>query len=198
VNRYLFLANSLWTGIFWFTYAMFFVAGMWAASRERNMAKGENRDGGSKPVIYFFSFLGMGLAFILPWYVPSARIALPSTPVFATGIALTWLGVLLYAWAVMTLGTSFRTSVTLLEGQRLITRGPYRILRHPAYTGGILIFAGIGLAIGNWLSFAAATVSVALGYAMRIAVEEKALRERFGAEFETNKKRTWAVIPLVW
>ncbi len=198
VVHYLFQANALWTTIFWITFAMFFVVGMWAAQRERNMAKGENRDGGSKPVIYFFSFLGVGLAFVLPWYVPAARIALPPAAVFATGIALTWLGVLLYAWAVRTLGTSFRTSVTLLDGQRLITRGPYRVLRHPAYTGGILIYAGIGLAIGNWLSFAAMTLLVAIGYAVRILVEEKALRERFGAEFDANRKRTWAVIPLVW
>jgi protein-S-isoprenylcysteine O-methyltransferase len=198
VDRYLFLANPLWTATFWVTYAAFFAVGMWAASREREMAKGENRDRGSKGVVYVFSFLGMGSAFLLAWYVPQARIALPALPVFATGIVLVWAGVALYIWAVQTLGTSFRTSVTLLDGQRLITRGPYRILRHPAYTGGILIFAGIGLDIGNWLSFAAMTLAAVTAYAVRIRVEEKALRERFGAEFEANKKRTWAVIPLVW
>jgi protein-S-isoprenylcysteine O-methyltransferase len=198
VVRYLFLANPLWTAIFWITYAAFFAVGMWAASRERNMAKGENRDRGSKGVVYIFSFLGMGAAFLLAWYFPTARIALSPLPVFTTGIVLVWTGVALYAWAVQTLGTSFRTSVTLLEGQRLITKGPYRILRHPAYTGGILIFAGIGLAIGNWLSFAAASLAAVIAYGVRIRVEERALRERFGAEFEANRRRTWAVIPLVW
>lgn len=198
MGHYLFLTNPLWTAAFWLTFLGFMAAGMWAASRERRMAKGEDRDRGSKLAIYFFTFLGLGLAFALARYAPAARIALPPGPVFATGLALSWIGIALYAWAIVTLGTSFRTSVTLLEGQRLITRGPYRILRHPAYTGGILIFTGIGLAIGNWLSFAAASLAVAIGYAWRIIVEEKALRERFGAEFDANKKRTWAVFPLVW
>jgi protein-S-isoprenylcysteine O-methyltransferase len=162
------------------------------------MAKGENRDRGSKALIYILSFGSLFAAFVLPPYVPQARIALAPLPVFATAIALVWVGAALYAWAVRTLGTSFRTSVTLLEGQRLITKGPYRILRHPAYTGGILIFAGMGLAIGNWLSFAITTIAAVVAYGVRIRVEEMALRERFGAEFEANRKRTWAVIPLVW
>lgn len=198
VQHYLFQTNPLWAAVFWVTYTAFLAVGMWAASRERNMVKGENRDRGSKGIVYVFSFLGMGTAFLLPWYLPSARIALPALPVFAIGIALVWAGVALYAWAVRTLGTSFRTSVTLLEDQRLITRGPYRILRHPAYTGGILIFAGIGLAVGNWLSFGAASLAALIAYAQRIRVEEMALHERFGTEFEANKKRTWAVIPFVW
>ena len=109
-----------------------------------------------------------------------------------------WVGLLLYTWAVLTLGAFFRVSVQLLDGQRLVTSGPYRLLRHPAYTGGILIFTGIGLATGNWISVAAATLSVTIAYAWRIHVEEIALRERFGAEFEAQRRRTWAVIPLIW
>jgi protein-S-isoprenylcysteine O-methyltransferase len=99
---------------------------------------------------------------------------------------------------VLTLGAFFRTSVQLLDGQRLVTRGPYRLLRHPAYTGGILVFAGVGLSTGNWISTAVAPLAVAIAYAWRIHVEERALRERFGAEFETHRRRTWAVLPPVW
>jgi protein-S-isoprenylcysteine O-methyltransferase Ste14 len=198
VSHYLFFANPVWTAVFAVTYAAFFGVSMWAAGRERNLAKGENRDRGSKIIVTVFTFLGMGAAFVLPWYAPQARIALPPLPVFATAIAMVWLGVAVYTWAVRTLGTSFRTSVTLLDGQRLITKGPYRILRHPAYTGGILILSGIGLAIGNWLSFATMSSAAVIAYGVRIRVEEAALRERFGAEFDANRNRTWAVIPLVW
>jgi protein-S-isoprenylcysteine O-methyltransferase Ste14 len=198
VGHYLFLTNPLWTAIFAITYIPFFAVGMWAAQRERNFAKGENRDRGSKVVIYILSFGGLIAAFVLAPYVPQARIAVPPLLVFTTAIVMVWSGAALYAWAVQTLDTAFRTSVTLVEGQRLITKGPYRILRHPAYTGGILIFAGMGLAIGNWLSFAITTIAAVIAYAVRIHVEEMALRERFGVEFEANRKRTWAVIPLVW
>ena len=107
-------------------------------------------------------------------------------------------GILLYRWAALTLGAFFRTQVTLLDGQRLVMRGPYRLLRHPAYSGGILVYAGIGLAIGNWLSAIAMPLSLIVAYSRRIRVEEAALRERFGAEFEANHARTWAIIPFVW
>ena len=195
---YLFLERASWAAIFWTTYVLFFAVTMWVHQRERSLAKGENRDRGSRPLIYLMSYVGAALAFIAPYVVPEARIELPHAPVFYTAMAMFWAGALLYPWAAVTLGSNFRTAVQLLDGQRLVTRGPYRVLRHPAYTGGILVFAGIGLAVGNWVSFAAATLAVMVAYAWRIRVEEKALAERFGEEFAAHRRRTWAVIPLVW
>jgi protein-S-isoprenylcysteine O-methyltransferase len=195
---YLFLEHASWAALFWTTYIAFFFSTMWVHSRERGLAAGENRDRGSRALIYFMSFFGAGLAFVMPFAVPQAEIMLPHAAVFYTAIAMLWAGAILYPWSAVTLGTNFRTSVQLLDGQRLVTRGPYRILRHPAYTAGILAFAGIGLAVGNWASFAVAVLAVMIAYARRIAVEEKALAERFGQEFEAHRRRTWAVIPLVW
>ena len=195
---YLFNARPLWTLVYWASWVAFFFVTSWVARRERSAARGDNRDRGSKALIYFASAIGALCAFFAPCFLPSARIALPPEPVFWTAIAMFWAGVLMYLWAILTLGAFFRTSVQLLEGQRLVTRGPYRLLRHPAYTGGILLFAGIGLATGNWVSALAAPLAVALAYMWRIHVEEIALAERFGAEFEAQRKRTWAVIPLLW
>jgi len=195
---YLFLERPLWSAIFAVSYVAFFAVGMWAGRRERGMTRGEDRDQGSRVVIYILTFAGIALSFAAPRLFPSARIALPSELVFGVSMTLFWSGVVMYCWAISTLGVAFRTSVQLLADQRLITSGPYRILRHPAYTGGILILGGIGLATGNWLSVTASTVSVALAYAWRIHVEELALRERFGEEFKAHQRRTWAVIPFVW
>jgi protein-S-isoprenylcysteine O-methyltransferase Ste14 len=195
---YLFNARPLWTVIYWASWVAFFFETSWVNRRERGVSRGDNRDRGSKALIYIASAVGVACAFAAPCFLPSARIALPPEPVFETAMALFWAGVLMYLWAILTLGAFFRTSVQLLEGQRLVTRGPYRLLRHPAYTGGILLFAGIGLATGNWVSAISAPLAVALAYAWRIHVEEIALAERFGAEFESNRKRTWAVFPLVW
>ncbi|HTW33163.1 MAG TPA: isoprenylcysteine carboxylmethyltransferase family protein [Rhizomicrobium sp.] len=197
-STYLFLERPSWPVIFWISYFAFFFVTMWVHNRERGKAQGDNRDRGSRAGIYALSFIGAGLAFAGPYLAPSARIALPHVPVFFTAIALLWAGIVLYPWSAITLGDFFRTSVQLLDGQRLVTRGPYRILRHPAYTAGMLVFTGIGLAMGNWSSLAGAVLPVAVAYAWRIRIEEAALRERFGAEFEVHRKRTWAIIPLVW
>ncbi|HEY4944303.1 MAG TPA: isoprenylcysteine carboxylmethyltransferase family protein [Rhizomicrobium sp.] len=198
VPHYLFNQHPLWQLLYWATFAGFFLTSGWVQSRESRGAKGADRDRGSKATIYLGSFIGMIGAFWAPSLVPAARIALPPEAVFFTAMALLWIGLLLYNWAVLTLGAFFRTSVTLLDGQRLVTRGPYRLLRHPAYTGGILLFAGVGLSTGNWISAVFAPLAAALAYVWRIHVEEIALRERFGAEFEARRRRTWAVIPLVW
>lgn len=195
---YLFNAHRLWAAIFWGSFFSFFLVTSWVNRRERTAARGELRDNGSKPLIYFASGIGALCAFFTPSVLPSARITLAPEPLFATAMTLFWAGLLLYVWAVVTLGAYFRTSVQLLDGQRLVTRGPYRLLRHPAYTGGILLFAGIGLAMGNWISAIGTPLAVTLAYVWRIHVEEHALAERFGAEFEARKRRTWAVIPLLW
>jgi len=197
-STYLFNERPLWSFVFWASFFAFFVVGSWVQNRERNLAPGDNRDRGSKAAIYIGSAIGVAFAFAAPAVSPWARIGLPQEPVFAVAMILFWSGLLLYVWSILTLGAHFRTTVQLLDGQRLVTRGPYRLLRHPAYAAGIVLFAGIGLAAGNWISLAGAAVSVAIAYAWRIHVEEIALREKFGAEFEANRRRTWAVIPLIW
>lgn len=195
---YLFNERLEWSIFFWASYVAFFLVVSGISRWERSAARGDKRDRGSRPLIYVASFVGVACAYTAPLLQPAARIDLPPEPLFITAMALFWSGLLLYVWAVRTLGAHFRTAVQLLDGQLLVTRGPYRLLRHPAYTGGILLFAGIGLATGNWISAVTAPLSVGIAYVWRIHIEEIALRERFGAEFEAHRRRTWAVIPLLW
>jgi protein-S-isoprenylcysteine O-methyltransferase Ste14 len=196
--HYLFLEQESWAILFWGSTAFMFFFSGWVNSRERNMASGDMRDRGSRVLIYVLSPLGAISAFVAPFIFPAARIGLPPAPVFYTAMGLFWLGLFFYVWAVATLGAYFRTTVQILDGHRLITNGPYRFLRHPVYTGGTLVFSGMGLAIGNWVSFAVAALTTLLAYVWRIHVEEIALGERFGAEFAAHRKRTWAVIPFLW
>jgi protein-S-isoprenylcysteine O-methyltransferase len=195
---YLFLERSSWTILFWASMIFLFFFSGWVNSRERNKTRGDERDRGSRTLIFILSPLGSILAFAAPLVFPMARIRLPPELVFAAGIGLMWLGLLFYIWAVATLGAYFRTTVQILDGHRLITTGPYRFLRHPVYTSGTLVFAGMGIALGNWVSFAIAVLATLIGYAWRIHVEEQALSERFGAEFEAHRKRTWALVPFFW
>jgi protein-S-isoprenylcysteine O-methyltransferase Ste14 len=194
----LYMEHRSWTAIFVASYLLFGVVTSFVFRRERTAAKGDDRDRGSLRFIMIMSALGIVLAIAAPIVVPAARIDLPSLPLFIVSIVVFWAGAGLYTWSVVTLGKWFRPSVQIFEDQRLVTSGPYRILRHPAYTGGILVFAGIGLSFGNWLSFICATLAVTLAYAWRIRIEEAALVERFGAEFEARRKRTWAVLPPIW
>jgi protein-S-isoprenylcysteine O-methyltransferase len=79
-----------------------------------------------------------------------------------------------------------------------VTSGPYKYLRNPAYTGALITLVGFGFGAGNWISVIFLLIIGLAAYAWRIAVEDKALRERFGEEYEDYKKRTWALIPFIW
>lgn len=194
----LFQITPLWSLVFGASFAIWVVFEFWIYSRDRKGASGKEKDGGSFFGVVASLWISNGIAFIAPYAVPGARIALPAEPVFWAAIILMWAGMLFRLWAVQTLGRFFRTSVFILDGHRLVTAGPYRVLRHPSYSGLLLTIAGIGLAMGNWVSLAGAVLSIIIGYGWRIVVEEKALRDEFGVAFDDHRRRTWALIPLLW
>jgi protein-S-isoprenylcysteine O-methyltransferase len=182
---------------FWISYMAWILMEVWIFSRDIKKGSGEKKDRGTFLLIVLCISAGITTAFYAPHIWPWAHIAL-SVPLFWSAIAMIWLGIILRVWAVLTLGKHFRTSVRILEDHKLVTSGPYRVLRHPSYTGGLITVFGVGLAFGNWISLAAAFGGIFISYAVRIFVEEKALRDHFGAAFEAHAKRTWAVLPPVW
>ena len=117
---------------------------------------------------------------------------------FGLGIAIVLVGAAFRDWSIVSLGRWFRREVTIEPGQRLVRRGPYRVLRHPSYTGLILILTGFGLAIGSWVGAAAAFVVVLAGLLPRIRVEERALANTFGAEYTAYASSTARLLPHVW
>lgn len=104
----------------------------------------------------------------------------------------------LQGWAVATLGRFFRLTVTAQADHRLIDTGPYRRLRHPAYTGALLTLTGVAPAMGNWLSRLVAPALAVAGFAWRIRVEERSLTRQFGSTFAAYRARRWALVPPVW
>ncbi len=194
----LFATDALWRDVFWTSYLAWSAMELWVFSRDRRAARGEYKDRGSRRLIMLLVFAGLFGAFFVAYCSSSTRIAAPDAPLFWTGIGLIWVGMALRIWAVLTLGPLFRTSVFVLEDHRLVTSGPYWKLRNPSYTGGLLSLVGIGLAMGNWLSLACAAGALVLAYVRRIAVEEKALSERFGQAWVDYRRRSWALIPPIW
>jgi protein-S-isoprenylcysteine O-methyltransferase Ste14 len=109
-----------------------------------------------------------------------------------------WLGLALRAWAIAALGGAFRTTVEVDPGQAVVSRGPYRWVRHPSYAGLLLIIAGFGLAVGNWLSLAAALVLVLPAFVRRIHVEEAELERVLGDVYRSYEAGRARLLPGVW
>jgi protein-S-isoprenylcysteine O-methyltransferase Ste14 len=93
------------------------------------------------------------------------------------------------------LGKQFAYRARLVEGHKLITTGPYRLVRNPIYTGLYGLTLATALAHSRWIAIPLFTASYAAGTAIRVKAEERLLRGAFGAEFEAYARRTPAVIP---
>jgi protein-S-isoprenylcysteine O-methyltransferase Ste14 len=114
------------------------------------------------------------------------------------GLIVAWAGLLLRVWAVLTLGRSFTTRVVVRSEQRVVASGPYRLVRHPSYLGLLIMFLGLGLALGDLAAAVALVVLPAIGLIRRILVEEAALRDGLGDSYIAYCSGRARLIPGVW
>jgi protein-S-isoprenylcysteine O-methyltransferase Ste14 len=117
---------------------------------------------------------------------------------FALGVVLGWFGLLLRWWSFVSLGKYFTVVLATSDDQPVVTRGPYRILRHPSYTGLLFAFAGAGLMVGNWLSAVGAVVLVLIALIHRLRIEEQALTAALGDRYREFAAGRARLIPYVW
>ena len=162
-------------------------------------------DRGSLRLLMAIIFISVVLAWLVGRALPEARLAalLSLDPaaitlvhwigvgVFAAGLGLRW-------WAIAWLGRLFTFDVSIAADHRVIDTGPYRLVRHPAYTGSILSFAGIGLCGGNVVSLLLLVVPITLAFLRRIAIEEAALVSALGPDYLDYASRTKRLVPYVY
>jgi protein-S-isoprenylcysteine O-methyltransferase Ste14 len=119
-------------------------------------------------------------------------------PLRVAGLVVMWVGLAVRGWAMVVLGSAFRTTVEVDPGQAVVSTGPYRWVRHPSYAGLLLIVAGFGLAVGNWLALAVCLVLPLPAVLRRIAVEEAELTGVLGDAYRSYRARTRRLIPGIW
>jgi protein-S-isoprenylcysteine O-methyltransferase Ste14 len=125
-------------------------------------------------------------------------IALLPRPWFYVGLILMVVGIAVRLWAVSTLRGFFSYTVQIKEGHRVVERGPYRFVRHPAYTGSLLTILGVGFALQSWGAVLVMAVVFGLTFGYRIRVEEKTLVASLGEEYLQYSKRVKRLIPYVF
>ncbi|MEA5363107.1 isoprenylcysteine carboxylmethyltransferase family protein [Amycolatopsis sp., V23-08] len=129
--------------------------------------------------------------------VPAARIGGGTWPC-TLGIVLGWLGLLLRWWSFASLGRYFTVTVRTSADQPVVDHGPYRVLRHPSYTGLLLVFAGGGLVVGNWVGAAGAVAVLLLALIHRLRIEERALGDALGDRYRQFAASRARLVPYVW
>ena len=141
------------------------------------------------------SLISAALAALL---LPGAALIHGRTVVFGLGIALILVGTALRTYAIRVLGRYFVITVAVGPDQQVVERGPYRLIRHPSYTGVLLSLLGFGLVLTNWASLAAIILCNAVGFGYRVMVEERVLARALGQPYITYMRRTRRLIPYIF
>jgi protein-S-isoprenylcysteine O-methyltransferase Ste14 len=104
-------------------------------------------------------------------------------------------GLVIRLMAIATLSNQFTVHVAIVEDHKIIDKGLYGVIRHPSYLGSLVTFAGLGLALENWLSLLVLLALPAAATIYRISVEEKVLLDHFSAAYRDYMQRTKRLIP---
>ena len=114
-----------------------------------------------------------------------------------TGLGFIWTGAAFNRWARAELGNNYRSQLTIVHDHEVINSGPYRLVRHPMYTGATLICLGCALAVDAWpASLAWALPAASLVH--RVQVEEQLLRSALGHRYEHFADSRARLAPGVW
>lgn len=168
-----------------------------AAFAGGNLSSGLREDRANRWVIAVFALVGL-----LEGYLP----ALTDRTGFWTldGDTIRWLGIALFAaggalriWPVFVLGHRFSGLVAIQPGHSLVTRGVYRVIRHPSYLGLLVSSLGWGLAFRSGVGIVLTALLIPVLVA-RMNAEERLLHANFGDEYDAYRARTSRLIPGVY
>ena len=171
---------------------------LWSALRVKRPVRTESW--ARRLLLYWIPF---GVAFHLlgpgKWYGHSLlreNFVPHTTLVYSCGLALCALGTALAIWSRHLLGTNWSITVQLKKDHELITAGPYRRVRHPIYSGLLLLFLGNALMVGDWRGLVAVAIVFA-SFWFKLRREEQWLSQHFGDAYLAYRQRSKALVPGV-
>jgi protein-S-isoprenylcysteine O-methyltransferase Ste14 len=168
-------------------------------SFRRRAAKVRRRKGRVSSVVWIWLVVAVSIVaanaalFLDPPRFPgnSSIYTVIATILILTGICLRW-------WAIISLGRFFSVDIALQEKHQIVQQGPYRWIRHPAYTGLLTILLGMGIAFTNWVSLILIMVPITALFLYRIKIEENVLSQELGTAYLDYRKRTKRLLPGIF
>lgn len=184
----------------------FWLVFVWAFAPEFGIIRGARKraaetrspDAGSLRVILLsMNVASLGaftIAVVRAWQFPAA--ALPVA--FWGGQAILVAGSLLRRHCWRMLGEHFTGDVRAAADQPVVTRGAYGFVRHPSYSGALVMYAGIGIALGSWASTLLLLGVAIPAYDYRMRVEERALVAAIGEPYRSYMRTRRRIVPYVY
>ncbi len=140
----------------------------------------------------------LALLIVGPWEYTHLSGPLPRDGLLAwIGIGLLAVGSALNVWAMSALRGLYTVRLSVQAGHRLVTDGPYRIVRHPGYLGFVLLLPGMAFALGSLTILVFVPVLLAW-IVTRIRDEEAMLVTEFGEAYRNYQRRTKRLIPYLY
>jgi protein-S-isoprenylcysteine O-methyltransferase len=167
------------------------------AITRRSGAQAESRDRSSLALLWIVILVSIALAVAMERICPAARVSRVRSS-YLLGLFLFVAGIVLRWYSIWKLGRFFTVDVSIAKQHRLVDSGPYRIVRHPSYTGALIAFVGFGFCLCNWLSILCMTVPITAAFLWRIRIEERALIDALGEDYRAYMRRTKRLIPLLY
>jgi protein-S-isoprenylcysteine O-methyltransferase len=192
-----FLTNNVLETMFFVSYAVWLAFEIFTGRSRKSHGTMKASDRGSFFLLVASVWTGIALDVLLCFRLPHAAIQRHRVGIFLIGIVFMWTGIAFRYYAMRVLGRYFTFDVATVLGQNVIEAGPYRYIRHPSYTGGIITILGLGFALGNWAGLFALLACVGVGYAYRIHVEESALVTAIGEPYRAYMLRTTRLMPFL-
>ena len=155
----------------------------------------------SKARVWYLFILGLGAYLIFnkridaPW-LNLVLFHVDISVAFA-GFIVACMGVVFAVWARMTLGTNWSGAVTIKQDHTLIQAGPYRIVRHPIYTGLLIALAGSAMQYG-YLRSLVGVLLAGFGFWLKSLFEEQYMTQRFGDRYLIYRQRVRALVPFIF
>jgi len=166
-------------------------------TRRSRSRTGTKQDRSTLGVIWLVIMVSIAAGIYTAGRWPAA--ALPNGRSFAVaGVTLFGAGLILRWWAIITLGRFFTVDVTIEKDHELVERGPFRLVRHPSYTGVLLAFFGYALTLRNWAALLVTLVPIIAAFIRRMNVEEEALSRALGARYAEYMRRTKRLVPFLY
>lgn len=184
---------------FWLVYVWAFLPEFLIIHRaSKGASQPDSPDAGSMRILMLGQSLGLVSAFILA-FLPYGRVPANLQHFFF------WFGVAMIVWGSLLrrhcwklLGESFTGNVQVEPGQAIINHGAYAWVRHPSYTGGLLLLVGISVALGSWAGMLATATATFFSYQYRMSVEERALESTLGEPYREFMRTRKRIIPFVY
>ena len=129
-------------------------------------------------------------------YPLNAGIVPRATQIACVAASLCVAGLAFALWARVTLGRNWSGVVTLKEGHELVQRGPYRFVRHPIYTGMLIMSFATALVESRLAGFVGVLVMFA-SFWIKLDIEERLMLQRFPERYAAYKQRVKRIIPFV-